>query len=1152
MKKKISVLFILLCLFANMFTANPVYAEDEETVPETVSEQEYYEETDPGDEIVFTEEETDSGEEEAVLPEEEASVEEAEEATDAIVAPGSKDEAELSDEDFSFVIPDDFHFNPSDEEGRKTLKEENVAAQLGNMTEGVDYEEKELIFLAEDREYAQQVAQIYHSELVSFGDGVAVIRITDDELTVKDAVLACLDEKEILPLVEPNYLVQLEPEIHDMEMFIPEEGDGSNAIPPVWDWQDWIEALENPDPCITTPSDWNFQWQHNTIGSYAGWNSTWGSTDVLVAVIDQGINVNHEELAGRAYTYDIGLGVNYRIGHGNHVAGIIGAALDNGVGGAGIAPNVSILGIDVFGDNGAATADIIRAINVAVDCGADLINMSLGGSAYTWAENQTVQEAYMAGVVIVAAAGNNGTNIKDYPAALDHVICVAATNKNGLKASYSNYGAWVTIAAPGSDIYSVCSTADDPYNDAYGMMSGTSMATPVVTGALALYMSTVGKLNYDEAVSVLKATAAKSSSKQIGYGIISLENMFGKLVTAPDIAVYDNNGNKITSLSSPLPKGSYVEIVNVYPDDRTSMVFTVDGKNPAIKNGEITNGYSAWDYVSIDLDQFEKGKTITIKAATVNSLGVMGKIATVKVKTPAVEAQPVKIKTVKLDQSKVTLNYSRYQTNTLKLNAAQLINVNDAYVNLDDVDHIWTSSNPAVATVDESGNVYSMGPGSAKITLKMQDGSKKSAVCTVTVVQLAEELTLKGQDAMTPGTSATYSVTVLPSKTKNKKVEWSIASDVPGITISAAGKVTVPKNIDSIYFGETFEVWAKTLDGTEIYSYKEVKIVAKTKSISLEASDSRAIYKNGKLSSISLFSVDIKDEMHPLVDNETHLSAYVDNAIPCLWSSSNTKVAVVDEYGNVTAVGAGSAKITCTANDGSKLKATVSIKVTVPISSLSLDFGDYFLVGVGKSLSLKDKVMYGKVYGKPTTAKVKWSIQSVTYTKNSTTYDLTSQIVNGKYATIASNTTLKISKDITKVANPGSGSLVITLLAEATDGTGYTATEEILVRMPVTFLTFEYKNYGYVTYNSYNEENNTWVVYFGCDQYALFEVKSSNPNVFGCFIDYDSVSYDSYYGLYLYPVIFSVNPNSKKGSVSFTVKALDGSKKSASTKLSLK
>lgn len=1065
---------------------------------------------------------------------------------------------EETEEDQLFVIPEGFKVAESDIRGKQLLIENGVPDGLYNMKESIDYKADELIMLADNIEYAEQTAQIYGGELASYKDGLAVITLAESSLGVVDAVEASISREE-LPLVEPNYLVYLEPT--DFE----EEKDFGNfkageMLPDALDWEGWIkDVFWNPDPYISTPSDYYYQWFHEQINTYKGWNATMGSSEVLVAVIDEGVNPNHEDLAGRVIVDDVVASGNVArlgVGHGTHVAGIIAASADNGKGGAGVAPNVRILSINIFPeDGGAETDDIIEAVFKAVDYGAQVANMSIGGYGYSYAYEAALQQAHDEGLIMCVAASNDGSNLKAFPAGFSSTITVASTTKNGTKASYSNFGAWIDVAAPGSFIYSPCSTANDPSNSRYQFMSGTSMATPVVTGVVALYLSK-DEDHYvapEEMRKILKASAVKCSSPQMGAGIVNLEKMFSGDKAAPEIKVYDKYGEIITSLTSPVPAGSFFEIDNTDAGDYDVILFTTNGKKPAIKNGDIVTGDVYEPGMTICLDSFEQNASVKVNAAVVNSLGVMGQVKTVTIKTPKPADQALKIKTLTLAQTKAELSYRMGYGDGMWLLADKLINTADAAVSLDSVDHQWFSSDEKVAYVDEDGYVFATGPGTAKITLKILDGSNKKAVCTVTVNQLAEDMELTGFSTIAAGASATYKATVLPAKTKNKKVVFRLAEDVPGITVTEAGKVTVDKSVPA---GLKFVVVAEAQDGSGVTNWKVVEVGTKVTSVELIAPELPAGYEmpkvkfdsKGKLSNIELFTKAIDDDDHNGQENYISLDAFITGGnADVTWKSSNTKVAVVDPDGLVTAVGAGTAKITCTANDASKKSASVSVKVSVPVSSLDFDLGENVYWSVGKTLKLASKASFGSAYGKPTNTKLTYWIEEVWYTTGGYEYDKTYAAVTQKLVTVDNNGNLNVKAGISKIADPAMGDLTVVVGACTTDGTNYTAYTEIYVQPAMKYM----KLYDTGTWYCYTD--GVYLNYVVTDTLASFDVTSSNPNVMGAFVDNYNTYEENFYsnGKY-YVAVFLFTYPGKPGTAKITVKALDGSNKSSSVTYKVK
>lgn len=251
------------------------------------------------------------------------------------------------------------------------------------------------------------------------------------------------------------------------------------------------------DKIFLTPNDprWDDLWGLRKIRADTAWDTQSGSANVTVAVVDTGVDPNHPDLQGKLLQgYDfVGNDSNPSDvhGHGTHVAGTIGAITNNsqnvaGVAGGDTAQNnlgVQILPLRACDSRGSCRVDRVgRAIRYAVDNGAHVINMSLGGSdSQTYRD--TITHAVQNGVVVVGAAGNDGTNRCAPPANYDNNICVIATNRNDQRASLSNYGRDSDVAAPGVGIVSLRA------GGGVTRMSGTSMAAPHVAGLAGLLYS---------------------------------------------------------------------------------------------------------------------------------------------------------------------------------------------------------------------------------------------------------------------------------------------------------------------------------------------------------------------------------------------------------------------------------------------------------------------------------------------------------------------------------------------------------------------------------------------------------------------------------------------------------------------------------------
>jgi Subtilase family len=240
-----------------------------------------------------------------------------------------------------------------------------------------------------------------------------------------------------------------------------------------------------------------------------------GNRAVKVAVIDQGADRNHPDLTGQMLPgYNTVNPINQPAPdfHGTHVSGIIAAKKNNGIGGYGVNPNADILNIDVF-DRGWSAYDfaIADAILYAVDHGAKVINMSIGGSMPSPLIEDAVKKAVEKNVTIVASAGNSGDDGMNYPAAFEGVISVGSTNKENKLSGYSTYGPSVDIVAPGENVYAPIYEYER--RSSFDYLSGTSMSSPVVAGVASLLLAKHPKLTPAQVEYVLEHTAKDFGAK---------------------------------------------------------------------------------------------------------------------------------------------------------------------------------------------------------------------------------------------------------------------------------------------------------------------------------------------------------------------------------------------------------------------------------------------------------------------------------------------------------------------------------------------------------------------------------------------------------------------------------------------------------------
>jgi subtilisin family serine protease len=262
------------------------------------------------------------------------------------------------------------------------------------------------------------------------------------------------------------------------------------------------------------------------------WTASTGA-DVVIAVLDTGVDTGHPDLQGRLVPgldlVEPGTEPLDDNGHGTHVAGIAAAAPGNGTGIAGAAPDARVMPVRVLDAQGAGDAvTIAEGVRWAVDNGADVVNLSLGGSGLSarllkgGQINAAIRYAHERGVVVVAAAGNEGNALRSYRFGVP-VVVVNAVDAAGTPADFSNFGDARAVAAPGVDIVSTSPTAPSTLfgsdTSGYGTLSGTSMAAPFVAAQAALLLAQ-GRAA-DDVVRVIADTAVNpSGDPRLGSGVI--------------------------------------------------------------------------------------------------------------------------------------------------------------------------------------------------------------------------------------------------------------------------------------------------------------------------------------------------------------------------------------------------------------------------------------------------------------------------------------------------------------------------------------------------------------------------------------------------------------------------------------------------------
>ncbi len=352
------------------------------------------------------------------------------------------------------------------------------------------------------------------------------------QYTIINAIAAKLPPKAIEALKKNDKVKYVE---EDVQVYAIESGVDSEAKkirPP--------RPTPTPTPTPVQPSQ-GLPWGVGRIDAELAWGTSRGA-GIDVAIIDTGIDKDHPDLQD-----NIKGGVNFvrtiwfkpadpnawddDNGHGTHCAGIV-AAVNNSIGVIGVAPSASLYAVKVLDKTGSGyVSDVVAGIEWAKAKGIKVISMSLGTSSNVQSLYDACDAAYYtAGIVIVAAAGNEGGAIS-YPAAYYSVIAVTATDGNDAIASFSNHGPEAELAAPGVNIYSTYK------NGGYATMSGTSMACPHVSGTAALILSKNSDLLPPEVRGILQNTAddlgEEGCDQYYGYGLVDAEESVTGTQTNP-------------------------------------------------------------------------------------------------------------------------------------------------------------------------------------------------------------------------------------------------------------------------------------------------------------------------------------------------------------------------------------------------------------------------------------------------------------------------------------------------------------------------------------------------------------------------------------------------------------------------------------------
>ncbi len=924
---------------------------------------------------------------------------------------------------------------------------------LSSLTPGVDYVSGQILYFADSEEEAETVAAAYNADLFQFQYGVATASLRGG-ITVAQAVAVGADPRYALPAVTPNYITKFDEtagavytdEVTYTETDAPDAPE-SDAAAAKSGQQEWADALGDPAlrtaymfesknaaaPDKTGIQVSGYQWMHDAIGTYEAWNTTMGSDKITVAVIDTGVDDLHEDLAGHCVNltdvvdlsyqkqkldengnviYDDNGNIVYETvvpdaldgtGHGTHVAGIIASTAGNGIGGAGVAPGVNIIGlpvfIDIYDGNYCLTDAQISAVRYVAGYNKDgtkgspranIINISIGSPSYSEAYQRAVNDAYEAGVTVCVSIGNFSTNSVSYPAGYDHVIAVCATDRDNSRASFSNYGPWADIAAPGVEIFSTWnghsrdSETKEYYtqdrHNWYGSWDGTSMASPVVAGACALYMSAVGAVDPDTMEAVLKKTAIKLSDKGLGAGLVNVAAMMpdsaaSSALNAP--VFFKEAGETRTEVKSSVTLEDGEKLIIDVPAGAASSfaVASFDGSEPSVKNG--TAGKNCF-IIPIDEpfrpDEYTTARSYTLKAAYVSTKGTLGRTASLSVKVNAEYEHIIDISGPACAASGKSVKYAAY--------------INSAPVNV-----TWgVEGAPAGTTIDAKG------------TLKVAKNAAAGTEFKVTAVSASDS-----------GVTGEFTVCV--------------TSPVTSITV-----------------------------GFEEGALKD--------EINAPVKDKKGIFKSIRLYNADIErTADFTENEAAVKITMTGLPAGKDACFTCV--SSKPGVAVFKDGSIIAVgEGKTKLTFTAADGSGKKAAIDVIVIVPASSLLLTQkDNQKYVAFGKTAQVNAVTGTTYGTPTVKAMSWEITGNYQYIDEndSKNTISVSATDDIINNKFVTVDKNGKVSVNKKLepfmyNKPAIEQDGStfmvyeLIITVTAATTDGTGLTASTQLAVTAPTQAL----------------------------------------------------------------------------------------------------
>jgi hypothetical protein len=487
-----------------------------------------------------------------------------------------------------------------------------------------------------------------------------------------------------------------------------------------------VEFVENnfmAEPS-TTPNDSYYpsQWHLPKINAPSGWDITTGSESAPIAIIDSGVDPSHPDLAikliagynfvlNNTDTHDV-------LGHGTAVAGTAAAITNNVTGVAGLACDNSIMPLVVLDSNSYASYyNIARAITYAVERGVKVLNISIGGASSSSTLQSGTDYAWNKGALIFASAMNYNTSTPYYPAACPNVVAVAATTSSDTKASFSNYGTWVDIAAPGDYIYTTKN------GGTYSYWSGTSFASPLTAGLAALIWSVNPSLTNAQVYDILTQNTDDLGTlgfdQYFGYGRINaLKSLLAAIDNVPDT----DTTAPVASITSPSNSATVSGIITVSASASDNVGVS---KVELYINGTLFASDSSSPFTfTWDTTKYANS-TYTLKAIAYDGSGNVGQSATVTVTVLNQQDTIAPIASITSPSNGSTIA----KKVTVKATASDNIAVTKLELYIDGVLKSVTNT----SSLSYNWNTNTASNGSHTITAKAYDGAGNTGAQTITV-----------------------------------------------------------------------------------------------------------------------------------------------------------------------------------------------------------------------------------------------------------------------------------------------------------------------------------------------------------------------------------------------------------------------------------